>query len=73
MIEHRLYSIEKWEQGKKTEEKILLCSARDATMYVLQGYEVFDFHESLDMEPEYYERNGRYEIYNSRRNDAHTT
>ena len=55
MIEHRLYSIEKWEQGKKTEEKLLLCSTRDAIMYTLKGYEVFDFHESLEMEPEYYE------------------
>jgi hypothetical protein len=55
MIEHRLYSIEKWEQGKRTEEKLLLCSTRDATIYALQGYTVFDFHESLEMEPEYYE------------------
>jgi hypothetical protein len=52
MIEHRLYSIEKWEQGKRTEEKLLLCSTRDATMYALKGYTVFDFHESLEMEPE---------------------
>ena len=37
------------------EEKILLCTPKDATMYALQGYTVFDFHESLDMEPEYYE------------------
>jgi len=64
MIEHRLYSIEKWEQGKRTEEKLLLCSPKDATLYVLQGYEVFDFQQSLDMEPEYYERNKRLEIYN---------
>lgn len=55
MIEHRLYSIEKWEQGKKTEDKLLLCSTRDAIMYTLRGYEVFDFHKSLDMEPEYLE------------------
>ena len=55
MIEHRLYSIEKWEQGEKTEEKILLCTPKQATWYALQGWTVFDFHESLDMEPEYYE------------------
>ena len=55
MIEHRLYSIEKWEQGKRTDEKLLLCTPKDATMYILKGYEVFDFHQSLDMEPEYYE------------------
>jgi hypothetical protein len=27
-------------------------------MYALKGYTVFDFHESLDMEPEYYETEG---------------
>ena len=55
MIEHRLYSIEKWEQGKRTEEKLLLCTPKHATMLALQGWTVFDFHKSLDMEPEYYE------------------
>jgi hypothetical protein len=67
MIEHRLYSIEKWEQGKRTEEKLLLCSTRDAIMYTLKGYEVFDFHESLEMEPEYYE-NATYMVYPTTRN-----
>jgi hypothetical protein len=67
MIEHRLYSIEKWEQGKRTEEKLLLCSTRDAIMYTLKGYEVFDFHESLEMEPEYYE-NATYMVYSTTRN-----
>ena len=52
MIEHRLYSIEKWEQGKIVEQKILLCTPKCATMYALQGYTVFDYHESLDMESE---------------------
>ena len=52
MIEHRLYDIEKWEQGKIVEQKILLCTPKCATMYALQGYTVFDFHQSLDMEPE---------------------
>jgi len=52
MIEHRLYDIEKWEQGKIVEQKILLCTPNCATMYALQGYTVFDYHESLDMEPE---------------------
>ena len=52
MIEHRLYDIEKWEQGKIVEQKILLCTPSRATMYALQGYTVFDYHESLDMEPE---------------------
>ena len=52
MIEHRLYDIEKWEQGKIVEQKILLCTPKCATMYALQGYTVFDFHQSLEMEPE---------------------
>ena len=52
MIEHRLYDIEKWKQGKIVEQKILLCTPKCATMYALQGYTVFDYHESLDMEPE---------------------
>ena len=52
MIEHRLYDLEKWEQGKIVEQKILLCTPKCATMYALQGYTVFDYHESLDMEPE---------------------
>ena len=52
MIEHRLYDIEKWEQGKIVEQKILLCTPKCATMYMLKGYKVFDFHESLEMEPE---------------------
>ena len=52
MIEHRLYSIEKWEQGEQTYNKILLSTPKYATMYMLKGYEVFDFHESLEMEPE---------------------
>jgi hypothetical protein len=54
LIEHRLYDIEKWEQGKIVEQKLLLCTPNDATIYVLQGYTVFDFHKSLEMEPEYY-------------------
>jgi hypothetical protein len=52
MVEHRLYSIEKWVQGEQTENKILLCTPKHATLYALQGYKVFDFHESLEMEPE---------------------
>ena len=59
MIEHRLYSIEKWRDGKKTEDKLLLCPPHDAIIYTLKGYEVFDFHESLGMEPEYYENTTR--------------
>ena len=52
MIEHRLYDIEKWEQGKIVEQKILLCTPSRAIIYTLQGYTVFDYHQSLEMEPE---------------------
>lgn len=51
MIEHRLYSIEKYTHNSR-EEKLLLCTPKDATIYALQGWTVFDFTESLDMEPE---------------------
>ena len=73
MIEHRLYSIEKRVQSKIVEQKILLCTTKHATMYTMQGYEVFDFYESLDMGSEYYERDGRLEIYNSRGLHANAT
>ena len=65
MIEHRLYSIEKWEQGKRTEEKLLLCPPKDATMYALQGYTVFDFHQSLEMESEQLCENSHKILYES--------
>ena len=64
MIEHRLYSIERFVEHERVktagrmEQKILLCTPKRAMWYALQGYEVFDFHESLDMEPEYYETEG---------------
>ena len=49
MIEYRLYSIE-----RDKEDHLVLCTPKRATWYRLQGYEVFDFTESLDMEPEYF-------------------
>jgi hypothetical protein len=49
MIEHRLYSIERGKEGR-----LVLCTPKRATWYRLQGYEVFDFTESLDTEPEYF-------------------
>jgi len=61
MIEHRLYSIERFVEHERVktagrmEQKILLCTPKHATIYALQGWNVFDFTESLDMEPEYYE------------------
>ena len=58
MNEHRLYSIERFVEHDRVktagrmEEKILLCTPKRATMYALQGWTVFDFTESLEMEPE---------------------
>ena len=59
-IEHRLYSIERFVEHPRVktaghiEEKLLLCTPAYATMYALKGYTVFDFHMSLNMEPENY-------------------
>lgn len=53
LFEHRLYSIE-----RDNEDKLVLCTPKRAMWYALQGWEVFDYHKSLDMEPEYYETEG---------------
>ena len=37
------------------ERQIVLTTPKHATWYALQGWEVFDYHQSLGMEPEYYE------------------
>ena len=55
MIEHRLYELEKWKDGSIVERQIVLATPKHATWYTLQGWKVFDYHNSLDMEPEYYE------------------
>jgi hypothetical protein len=67
MIEHRLYEIEKWKDGQIVEIQTVLTTPKQATWYVLQGYEVFDYHESLRMEPEYYE-NATNLVYSTTRN-----
>jgi len=56
VIEHRLYDIELWRDGKVVERKLLLMPPSHATIYALKGYEVFDFHDRLEMEPEYLEK-----------------
>lgn len=53
MIEHRLYSIELPETHF---DRIVLCPPPVATWYALKGYTIFDFTASLDMDPEYYEK-----------------
>ena len=53
-IEHRLYSFE-----KSNEDHLVLCTPSLASWYALKGYLIFDFTKSLDMEPEYYDK----EIY----------
>jgi hypothetical protein len=67
MIEHRLYEIEKWKDGQIVERQTVLTTPKQSTWYVLQGYEVFDYHESLGMEPEYYE-NATNLVYSTTRN-----
>lgn len=67
MIEHRLYSIERFiehprvKTAGRVEDKIVLCTPSLATWYALKGYTVFDFTQSLDMEPEYYEQEKFYQ------------
>lgn len=61
-IEHRLYSIEKWEGLQRVFNKMLIMTPSEATWYALQGYEIFDYHESLDMEPEYYKGTHKHEL-----------
>lgn len=58
LYEHRLYEIEKWKDGQIVERQIVLATPKRAMWYVLQGWEVFDYHKSLEMEPEYYETEG---------------
>jgi hypothetical protein len=58
MIEHRLYSIELPETRF---DQIVLCPPPVATWYALKGYTIFDFTASLDMDPEYYEKEVCYE------------
>jgi len=58
LYEHRLYEFEKWQGGKITDRLTALATPRHATWYALNGWTVFDFTASLDMEPEYYETEG---------------
>lgn len=60
MIEHRLYEMEKWKDGEIVERFVRLMPSIDATYYALKGYSVFDFTESLNMEPEYFETKVKY-------------
>ena len=53
MIEARLYDLEKWKNGKIVERHTILTTPKKATWYALQGYYVFDMHESLNMDSEW--------------------
>jgi hypothetical protein len=61
VIEHRLYGFERFHEHHRVatagriESKILICTPKYATMLTLQGWKVFDFHESLGLEPHFYE------------------
>ena len=66
MHEHRLYEIERWKNGKIIERQVLLCTPKRATMYRIQGWEVFDYHDSLGMEPEYFKKHAESILYEDR-------
>ena len=61
MIEHRLYSIERFEPHSRVasagsvRDKLLIMTPKRATWYALQGYNIFDYSASLEMDPIYYE------------------
>ena len=61
MIEHRLYSIRRFEphlrvtSAGSVREKLLIITPENATWYALQGYTVFDYYKSLEMDPIYYD------------------
>ena len=58
LYEHRLYEFEKWQGGKITDRITAIATPKQATWYALNGWTVFDFTASLDMEPDYYETEG---------------
>ncbi|MEK9806062.1 MAG: hypothetical protein VW551_07200 [Euryarchaeota archaeon] len=62
LYEHRLYEFEKWQDGKITNRFIALATPKHATWYSLNGWTVFDFHEALDMESDYYETSKLYVV-----------
>lgn len=53
--EHKLYEIEKWKDDKIVERQIVLTTPKKSTWYALQGWHVFDFHDSLGMDSEIFE------------------
>jgi len=62
MIEHRLYSIERFEPHPRVasagsvRDKMLIMTPKRATWYALQGYKIFDYSASLEMDPIYYDK-----------------
>ena len=60
MIEHRLYSVEKFEPHSRVKsagemrEELRIMTPKQAAWYVMQGYELFDYTESLKMDPIFY-------------------
>ena len=61
MIEHRLYSIERFEphprvaSAGQVKDTMLIMTPKKATWYALQGYDIFDYSASLAMDPIYYD------------------
>jgi uncharacterized protein YxjI len=61
MIEHRLYSIERFVPNYlptftgSVRDEMLIMTPKKATWYALQGYKIFDYTASLEMDPVYYD------------------
>lgn len=54
-IEHRLYDIELWQENNIVDRKIMLATPARITWYALQGYQIFDYSQKLEMEPEFFD------------------
>ena len=62
MIAHRLYSVEKLVPHRRVKsagemrEELRIMTPKQAAWYVMQGYELFDYTESLEMDPIFYDQ-----------------
>ena len=62
MIAHRLYSVEKLVPHRRIKsagemrEELRIMTPKQATWYVMQGYDVFDYTGSLEMDLIFYDQ-----------------
>jgi hypothetical protein len=54
-IEHRLYDIELYQNYEVVDRKIILTTPERITWYALQGYQIFDYSQKLEMESEFFD------------------